>query len=755
MMKLSKLEKRFLAFLLTLALIISFVPPMGRAEAKDLGDVAEEIGAGPQNSSAAGTTDNSAKPTAFPTGEEEKQDGYFYYKLDKDGNVVITDYSGSDETVEVPSTIDGKTVVSVYAAFRFNDIVKEIVLPNTVTKLEYGAFQNAVNLEKVNLENIKYFGSGWGGANGGTNFESCTSLDKMVLPEGLIVNGQQFINAKMNSLTIPAKIYSPSPKEAVYFGPFETGKLNFAEGITKIAINFSYITVPEIVIPDTVTDISQAKLNNTNADKIVIGKGIKKVHSQQFAWMEDIDLQLGSNTEVIEDQGFYYAQLTSLVIPDSVTEIQYQAFKYTSALTDLTFSKNLKKIVGGYEGCMYESAWYDDQSDGVVYTGGALYAYKGSVPKNTKISVKSGTKGIGYMALQTEDASSANITEVTLPDGLQYIGGVSLFNTGIKDIKIPNTVTEIGAGAFGNTNLKSVSIPKSVKTIGDYAFGYECADLKSKESVWVYDPMVSENMNYWYVDFFGKNENLTNEDLLIHEPSKVSGFTIYGYKGTAGESYAKANGFKFVDLEGCELNGHSWGAPVWTWNGVSSATATFTCTRDSSHRQTVSSTITKKVTKQPSVKGPGLETYTATATFNGKTYTNIKTNPIKYTGWKKIGKSWYLFNSNGYALTGWQKSGGKWYYLTPGTGVMVTGWKQVGKSWYYFKASGVMAAKEYVKGYWLNANGTWTYKPKASWKKNKTGWYYIDTKGWYAKSCTLTIDGKKYKFNSKGYCTNP
>ena len=124
------------------------------------------------------------------------------------------------------------------------------------------------------------------------------------------------------------------------------------------------------------------------------------------------------------------------------------------------------------------------------------------------------------------------------------------------------------------------------------------------------------------------------------------------------------------------------------------------------------------------------------------------------TGWQKLGKKWYLFNSAGVMLTGWQKSGGKWYYFA-GSGAMVTGWKKIGGKWYFFKAGGAMAAKEWCKGYWLNANGTWTYKAKASWKKNSKGWYFKDTSGWFANNQTLTIDGKKYKFNAAGYCENP
>ena len=62
-----------------------------------------------------------------------------------------------------------------------------------------------------------------------------------------------------------------------------------------------------------------------------------------------------------------------------------------------------------------------------------------------------------------------------------------------------------------------------------------------------------------------------------------------------------------------------------------------------------------------------------------------------------------------------------------------------------------MATSEWCSGYYLNADGAWTYPYKASWKKDSKGWYYSDTSGWYAKNETITIDGKKYTFRSNGY----
>ena len=134
----------------------------------------------------------------------------------------------------------------------------------------------------------------------------------------------------------------------------------------------------------------------------------------------------------------------------------------------------------------------------------------------------------------------------------------------------------------------------------------------------------------------------------------------------------------------------------------------------------------------------------------GKWYFMDKETGIMQTGWVKDGKWYFMDKETGIMATGWVKDGETWYYMNT-SGAMQTGWLKDGNTWYYLKSSGAMAASEWCEGYWLNANGSWTYQPKGSWKQNSTGWWFGDTSGWYAKSTTQKIDGVEYTFNAAGY----
>ena len=119
----------------------------------------------------------------------------------------------------------------------------------------------------------------------------------------------------------------------------------------------------------------------------------------------------------------------------------------------------------------------------------------------------------------------------------------------------------------------------------------------------------------------------------------------------------------------------------------------------------------------------------------------------------------YYLNADGswtyQAKATWESNSTGTYYQDSYGWYPKNQWLKIDGEWYFFKNSGYMAENEYCNGYWFNADGTWTYTARAKWKQDSKGWFYQDTTGWYAKNCSLRIDGKVYNFNSSGYCTNP
>ena len=201
-------------------------------------------------------------------------------------------------------------------------------------------------------------------------------------------------------------------------------------------------------------------------------------------------------TEIKSNAFYECTKLTSVTIPDSVTSIGEHAFSDCTGLTSVTIGNSVTSI-GDYafDGCnglksitipdsvtstgnwaFYNTAWYNNQPNGLVYAGKVAYKYKGTMSSNTSIVLEEGTLGIGGGAF----SDCTGLTSVTIPDSVTSIGGDAFYGcTGLTSVTIGGSVTSIGSSAFRNcTGLTRVTIPDSVTSIGWGAF-VGCTGLTS------------------------------------------------------------------------------------------------------------------------------------------------------------------------------------------------------------------------------------------------------------------------------------
>jgi glucan-binding YG repeat protein/N-acetylmuramoyl-L-alanine amidase len=132
---------------------------------------------------------------------------------------------------------------------------------------------------------------------------------------------------------------------------------------------------------------------------------------------------------------------------------------------------------------------------------------------------------------------------------------------------------------------------------------------------------------------------------------------------------------------------------------------------------------------------------------NGKYYF-LGANGSVRTGWQNIWGKWYYFDSDGVMQTGWQKLKGVWYYLGGSSdGAMKTGWQKINGKWYYLKANGVMQTYWYLengKYYFLGANGS----VRTGWQNIWGKYYHFDSDG-VMQTGWQKIDGAWYYFGNE------
>ena len=132
---------------------------------------------------------------------------------------------------------------------------------------------------------------------------------------------------------------------------------------------------------------------------------------------------------------------------------------------------------------------------------------------------------------------------------------------------------------------------------------------------------------------------------------------------------------------------------------------------------------------------------------NGKYYF-LGANGSVRTGWQNIWGKYYYFDSDGVMQTGWQKLKGVWYYLGGSSdGAMKTGWQKINGKWYYLNANGVMQTYWYLengKYYFLGANGS----VRTGWQNIWGKYYYFDSDG-VMQTGWQKIDGAWYYFGNE------
>ena len=114
---------------------------------------------------------------------------------------------------------------------------------------------------------------------------------------------------------------------------------------------------------------------------------------------------------------------------------------------------------------------------------------------------------------------------------------------------------------------------------------------------------------------------------------ETAGVEAYWKCNVCGKLFSDAEGKTETTLEKLAIpaTGHAYGEPVWKWNDDFTASATFTCGNDTSHVEKVNATVTNEVTTEATCEADGVRTYTAKVTFEGKEYTDTKTEVIPAT----------------------------------------------------------------------------------------------------------------------------
>ena len=330
------------------------------------------------------------------------------------GDVVIPS-TVSNNGLEYPVTqIEDK-------AFRLNNSLTSISLPNTITSIGEAAFYRCYSLTHINLPEslteIKVNAFCFSGIQG-----------DLVIPKNLKKLGRAFVECK-GVKTIYYNAVEATYAENATNGPLSeyAEQIIFGDSVKSIPAYLCYgmFKITSVTIPPSVTSIGKNALDSCNNLRSITWNATHYPTSIQIPSSIN-QLTIGEDVEVIPPSLAYGSAITSIVIPDNVTAIGGSAFHDCVNLTSATLGNSVTSIGGG--------------------------AFKNCV----------------------------NLTSVTLGNSLTSLGSAIFENCSqLASISIPSSVTEIPLSLFmGCSSLASFDIPSSVTTISQQAF-YGCSSLAS------------------------------------------------------------------------------------------------------------------------------------------------------------------------------------------------------------------------------------------------------------------------------------
>ena len=484
--------------------------------------------------------------------------GDLEYSVLDDGTVEITDYNGSAKTVDIPEKINGKSVTSIGdCAFRYCTSLKSITIPNSVMEIGSSAFSGCSSLTSITIPNSVT-------EIGVYAFKGCTSLTSITIPNSVTNIGDSTFwgCSSLTAIYVAVDNKNYTSVNGVLFNKDKTALICYPAGKTDKSYN----------ITNSVTSIGDYAFNGCSSlTSVTIPNSVTEIGGSAFVGCASLkSITMPNSVTSIGDMAFYKcSSLTSITIPDSVTSIGSSAFSDCSKLRSITIPNSVTSIgAWAFNGCTGLTAInVAMENQNYVSPDGVLY----NKDKTTIICYPAGKKGNNYKIPDgvTEIGSIAfsrcsSLTSVTIPNSVTSIGS-GAFNgcTSLTRVTIPNSVTKIGWNAFsGCTSLTSITIPNSVISIDWYAF-MGCTSLKS---ITIPNSVTSIGKNafgYYYDNGYKKINNLK----------------IYCYSSTAGEQYAKDNGFDYMLIDkfahakvnGAKLGGRAADALRINWTKNASA----------------------------------------------------------------------------------------------------------------------------------------------------------------------------------------
>lgn len=469
-------------------------------------------------------------------------------------------------SVILPAYINNKPITKIMpCAFKNAVNVTAVKLPYTIAEIGNSAFYNCTGLQRIELpDGLKEIPF--------EAFRNCAALTEINLPRVTKISTSAFYNcSSLTSLHIPQSVR--------VIGNCITAYCKNLTSLTVDENNLFYESEGNCIIKKSTHTIIAGCIAS------VIPQSAKTIGPLAFCGSMPEPFVIPSNIEKLELCALSTYSGKTLVIPASVTYIDYEFIGYCPNLTQITVAEN-NPVYRSEGNCIIEKAtgtvvkgcntsvipqgikaigpcafkWF--QAEEIVIPHGVEIIYEEAFLEST-------VKKVVLPDTLTEIRGSAfkechSLAEAALPYGLIKIGSEAFFKTNLQYANIPETVKEIGTNAFASHSFLTVILPSCVEKIGNTAFinaitfvNATKRECEAKSGWAIYTIMGTgapwHNSNAVYECTFADDENgkYLYSWKYTFETDEETGETSY-FSGLAEIGIPFRKGYRFLGLSATE-----------------------------------------------------------------------------------------------------------------------------------------------------------------------------------------------------------
>ena len=382
----------------------------------------------------------------------------------------------------------------------------------------------------------------------GVAFEGCSGLTSITIPDSITKIGYgAFAECSgLTSITIPDSVTK-----------IENYAFSRCSSLTSIIVgteNENYTSDDGVLFNKDKTELIQYPMGNAR-EQYVIPDSVTSIDSSAFALCISLtNITIPDNVTRIEEYVFEGCSgLTSITIPDSVTEIGYYAFSECSGLTNIIVGTGNEKYTSDNgvlfnkdktELMQYPIGNKREQyaiPDSVTQIDGSAFAECSSL---TSITIPDSVIYIDGDAFE----GCSGLTSITIPDSVTEIGYYAFSGcSGLTSITIPDSVTKIGGDAFSECSDDLIIYGYAGSYAETYAKNNNIRFSAIKKSELKYNDIAVEKPAVSYTD-----GAVTVNISVKNTSGKQEAFNVYVAEY---DEAGTMTGIKYVNVTDSEFNG--------------------------------------------------------------------------------------------------------------------------------------------------------------------------------------------------------